>query len=130
MSEKEIKINAYPVRYFSIVTVPKEFVHQLPQIEGKTLESGSSLNGEAIVNAIQQGKSQVSSLTPYLFVLFEVENGGAYWTYMDMAGELSKIRFIDGNDNYVAAEKVVYGSGYIYRVHQILLARKKLVARD
>ncbi len=122
MSEK--KINAYPVRYFSIVTVPKEFVHQLPKIEGETLESGNSLNGEAILHAIQQGKSQVSSLTPYLFVLFEVENGGAYWTYMDMAGELSKIRFIDGNESYVAAEKVTYGSGYIYRVHQILLERK------
>ena len=124
MSEKEIEIKAYPVRYFSIVTVPKEFVHQIPQIEGATLTNGASLNGKDMLEIMGQGTSQVSSLTPYLFLLFEVENGGAYWTYMDMAGELSKIRFIDGNENYVAAEKVVYpNGGYIYRVHQILLAR-------
>ena len=124
MSEKEIEIKAYPVRYFSIVTVPKEFVHQMPQLENVALKEGSSLNREALQKAILEGKSQVSSLTPYLFVLFEVENGGAYWTYMDMAGELSKIRFIDGDDTYVAAEKVVYPKGgYIYRVHQILFAR-------
>ena len=66
----------------------------------------------------------MSSLTPYLFVLFEVENQRAYWTYMDMAGELSKIQFIDGKDSYVAAQKVVYpNGGYVYRVHQILLGR-------
>ena len=126
MSEQNIEIKAYPVRYFSIVTVPKEFVHQMPRLESAALQDGASLNGEAVQKAILEGKSQVFSLTPYLFVLFEVENGGAYWTYMDMAGELSKIRFIDGTDNYVAAEKVVYPKGgYIYRVHQILLARKQ-----
>ena len=125
MSEQDIEIKAYPVRYFSIVTVPKEFVHQMPQLESVALQDGASLNGEAVRKAILEGKSQVSSLTPYLFVLFEVENGGAYWTYMDMAGELSKIRFIDGTDNFVAAEKVVYPKGgYIYRVHQVMIARK------
>ena len=125
MSEQDIEIKAYPVRYFSIVTVPKEFVHQMPQLESATLQDGASLNGEAVQKAILEGKSQVSSLTPYLFVLFEVENGGASWTYMDMAGELSKLRFIDGTDNFVAAEKIVYPKGgYIYRVHQVMIARK------
>ena len=124
MSEEQIELTAYAVRYFSIVTVPKEFVHQMPKIEGATLQSGEALNGEAIRDAICQGTSQVSSLTPYLFVLFEVENQRAYWTYMDMAGELSKIQFIDGKDSYVAAQKVVYpNGGYVYRVHQILLGR-------
>lgn len=124
MSEEQIELTAYAVRYFSIVTVPKEFVHQMPQIEGAALASGASLNGEAIQKAISQGTSQVSSLTPYLFVLFEVENQRAYWTYMDMAGELSKIQFIDGKESYVAAQKVVYpNGGYVYQVHQILLAR-------
>ena len=125
MSEKEIEIKAYPVRYFSIVTVPKEFVHQMPQLESGVLKEGTSLNGEAVQKAILEGKSQVSSLSPYLFVLFEVENGAAYWTYMDMAGELSKFRFIDGNESYVVAEKVAYpNGGYIYRVHQVMISRK------
>lgn len=119
-----VELQAYPVRYFSIVTVPKEFVHQLPKMEGAALQQGASLNGKELIEAISQSTSQVSSLTPYLFVLYEVENGGAYWTYMDMAGELSKIQFIDGNNSYVAAQKVVYANGgYVYQVHQILLAR-------
>ena len=84
-------IHTFPVRYFSIVTVPKEFTHQMSQIENTALSGGASLNHDEIVKAISTGKSQLSSLTPYLFVLFEIENGGAYWTYLDLAGELSKI---------------------------------------
>ena len=37
MSEEQIELTAYAVRYFSIVTVPKEFVHQMPKIEGAAL---------------------------------------------------------------------------------------------
>lgn len=83
-------IHTFPVRYFSIVTVPKEFTHQMGQIENTALSGGASLNHDEIVKAISTGKSQLSSLTPYLFVLFEIENGGAYWTYLDLAGELSR----------------------------------------
>lgn len=63
----------YPIRYFSIVTVPKEFTHQMGQIENTALSGGASLNHDEIVKAISTGKSQLSSLTPYLFVLFEIE---------------------------------------------------------
>lgn len=72
-------IHTFPIRYFSIVTVPKEFTHQMGQIENTALSGGASLNHDEIVKAISTGKSQLSSLTPYLFVLFEIENGGAYW---------------------------------------------------
>ena len=124
MSGQEIDIKAYPVRYFSMVTVPQEFAWEISKIEGEVLEEGASLNGKVLLDTLKQGKSRASRLSPYLFLLFEVEGGGAYWTYMDMAGELSKIRFIDGSDNYVAAEKVVYANGgYIYKVHQVLLGR-------
>ena len=34
----------YPIRYFSIVTVPKEFTHQMSQIENTALSGGASLN--------------------------------------------------------------------------------------
>ena len=130
LSEKEIEIKAYPVRYFSMVTVPQEFAWELSKVEGKVLENGESLNGKALIEAIKQGKSRAFRLSPYLLLLFEVEGGGAYWTYMDMAGELSKIRFIDGSDNYVAAEKVVYANGgYIYKVHQVLLGRNNHVMK-
>ncbi len=130
MSGQEIDIKAYPVRYFSMVTVPQEFAWEISKIEGEVLEEGASLNGKVLLDTLKQGKSRASRLSPYLFLLFEVEGGGAYWTYMDMAGELSKIRFIDGSDNYVAAEKVVYANGgYIYKVHQVLLGRNNHVMK-
>ena len=114
----------YPIRYFSIVTVPKEFTHQLPKIENEALRGGASLNGKDILDAIEGSKSCVASLTPYLFVLFEIENGGAYWTYLDMAGELSKIKFTDGTQNEIAAEKVTFtNGGYMYVMKEVHLVR-------
>ena len=114
----------YPIRYFSIVTVPKEFTHQMGQIENAALAGGASLNHEAIVEAISQTKSQLSSLTPYLFVLFEIENGGAYWTYLDLAGELSKIHFTDGEISEIKAEKVTFANGgYMYVMKDVYLKR-------
>ena len=113
----------YPIRYFSIVTVPKEFSHQLPKIENEALHGSASLNGKELLDAMARGKSQVSSLTPYLFVLFEIENGGAYWTYLDLAGELSKIKFTDG-ENEIAAEKVTFANGgYMYVMREVHLRR-------
>ena len=38
----------YPIRYFSIVTVPKEFTHQMSQIENTALSGGASLNHDEI----------------------------------------------------------------------------------
>ena len=51
----------YPIRYFSIVTVPKEFTHQMGQIENTALSGGASLNHDEIVKAISTGKSQLSA---------------------------------------------------------------------
>ncbi len=114
----------YPIRYFSIVTVPKEFAHTLPKIENEALNGSASLNGEEILKTWGEGKSQVTSLTPYLFVLFEIENGGAYWTYLDLAGELSKIKFTDG-ENEIAAEKVTFANGgYMYVMREVYLKRR------
>lgn len=117
-------INTFPVRYFSIVTVPKEFTHQMGQIENTALSGGASLNHDEIVKAISTGKSQLSSLTPYLFVLFEIENGGAYWTYLDLAGELSKIHFISREPGEIQAEKVSFANGgYMYVMKHVFLPR-------
>ena len=117
-------IHTFPVRYFSIVTVPKEFTHQMGQIENTALSGGASLNHDEIVKAISTGKSQLSSLTPYLFVLFEIENGGAYWTYLDLAGELSKIHFISREPGEIQAEKVSFANGGdMYVMKHVFLPR-------
>ena len=117
-------IHTFPVRYFSIVTVPKEFTCQMGQIENAALAGGASLNHGAIVEAISKTKSQLSSLTPYLFVLFEIENGGAYWTYLDLAGELSKIHFISREPGEIQAEKVSFANGgYMYVMKHVFLPR-------
>ena len=106
----------YPIRYFSIVTVPKEFTHQMGQIENTALSGGASLNHDEIVKAISTGKSQLSSLTPYLFVLFEIENGGAYWTYLDLA---------DKETSEIKAEKVTFANGgYMYVMKEVYLKRE------
>ena len=114
-----------PIRYFSIVTVPKEFTHQMGQIENTALSGGAALNHDEIVKAISTGKSQLASLTPYLFVLFEIENGGAYWTYLDLAGELSKIHFTDGETSEIQVEKVTFANGgYMFVMKNVYLKRE------
>lgn len=117
------KINQYPIRYFSIVTVPKTFSPDFSAFDGKALAAGAA--PEAVMGELSKIKSQVSSLTPYLFILFEVEQQKAYWTYFDLAGNLGKVQFIPTGGSYVLAEKVVYPNGaYSYDVKAVLLERK------
>ena len=56
---------------------------------------------------------------------FEIENGGAYWTYLDLAGELSKIHFTDKETSEIKAEKVTFANGgYMYVMKEVYLKRE------
>lgn len=70
-----------PLRYYSFTTVPKEFTPKSSLPDGGSIELGEILAG------ISSAPAEVSALTPYLFVLFETENGAASWQYLDLAGE-------------------------------------------
>lgn len=107
-----------PIRYVSITTVPKEYTPHPVLPENQEVDMGT------LLSAISSAKSQVSALSPYLFVLFETEKGGAFWQYLDMAGELSRIHFISSS-SYVNATKVTFpNSAYMYRINQVFLQRK------
>ena len=113
---KEKNMELY-IRYYSITTVPKEYTPHTALPEEKPADTGDFLS--ALANA----KSEVSGLTPYLFVLIETENGGAYWQYIDLAGNLSLIRFTS-LESYVDATKVVFPNGaYMYRINRVYLQR-------
>ena len=62
-----------PIRYVSITTVPKEYTPHPVLPENQEVDMGT------LLSAISSAKSQVSALSPYLFVLFETEKGGAFW---------------------------------------------------
>ena len=107
-----------PIRYVSITTVPKEYTPHPVLPENREVDMG------ALFSAMASAKSQVSSLSPYLFVLFETEKGGAFWQYLDMAGELSRIHFTS-TASYVNATKVTFPNGaYMYRINQVFLRRQ------
>ncbi len=107
-----------PIRYVSITTVPKEYTPHPVLPENQEVDMGT------LLSAISSAKSQVSALSPYLFVLFETEKGGAFWQYLDMAGELSRIHFTSSG-SYVNATKVTFPNGaYMYRINQVFLQRK------
>ncbi|WP_299145035.1 hypothetical protein [uncultured Dialister sp.] len=105
-----------PIRYYSITTVPKEYTPH-PVLSDKEVDMG------ALLSAMASAKSEVSALSPYLFVLFETEKGGAFWQYLDMAGELSRIHFVS-TDSYVNCTKITFPNGaYMYRINQVFLKR-------
>ena len=107
-----------PIRYISITTVPKEYTPHPVLPENREVDMG------ALLSAMASAKSQVSSLSPYLFVLFETEKGGAFWQYLDMAGELSRIHFTS-TASYVNTTKVTFPNGaYMYRINQVFLRRQ------
>lgn len=104
-----------PIRYVSITTVPKEYTPHPVLPENQEVDMGT------LLSAISSAKSQVSALSPYLFVLFETEKGGAFWQYLDMAGELSRIHFTSSG-SYVNATKITFPNGaYMYRINQVFL---------
>ncbi len=91
-------IFTFPIRHYSFNTVPKEYT-----------EKG--------------GKNELSSLTPYLFLLLETEGNKPYWQYIDMAGSLSMIHFTD-DESYAKAKKIIFGNGsYMYQIQEIYLKR-------
>ena len=119
----------YPIRYYSIITVAKDFISQAngPLAEGaadwkaadKELEKLKKLSVKHDCYA-----TVVNSLTPYIFLLLETEEGKPYWQYMEMAGALHMFHFTD-EESWVEAEKIIYeNSGYMYRIKEIYLQRK------
>lgn len=119
----------YPIRYYSIITVAKDFISQAngPLAEGaadwkaadKELEKLKKLSEKHDCYA-----TVVNSLTPYIFLLLETEEGKPYWQYMEMAGALHMFHFTD-EESWVEAEKIIYeNGGYMYRIKEIYLQRK------
>lgn len=118
-----------PIRYYSMITVAKDFILQAngPLAEGaadwkaadKELERLKKLSEKYDCYA-----TVVNSLTPYIFLLLETEEGNPYWQYMEMAGALHIFHFTD-EESRVEAEKIIYeNSGYMYRIKEIYLQRK------
>lgn len=118
-----------PIRYYSMITVAKDFISQAngPLAEGtadwkaadKELEKLKKLSEKHDCYA-----TVVNSLTPYIFLLLETEEGKPYWKYMEMAGALHMFHFTD-EESWVEAEKIIYeNSGYMYRIKEIYLQRK------
>ena len=126
----EEKIYRCPIRYYSIITVAKDFVSQAGQntVCGEKKEWPEA---EKAIREVQEMVAKqevyatvVNSLTPYVFLLVETETGAPYWQYLDLAGSLGMVRFTN-DPSYVEAEKVVYeNGGYMYRIKEIHLQRK------
>lgn len=119
----------YPIRHYSMITVAKDFISQAngPLAEGaadwkavyKELEKLKKLSEKHDCYA-----TVVNSLTPYIFLLLETEEGKPYWQYMEMVGALHMFHFTD-EESWVEAEKIVYeNGGYMYRIKEIYLQRK------
>ena len=127
---EEQNIYRCPIRYYSIVTVPKDFITQDPVFPAKNTDM-TDKEKEKIFCGIENREKEkstcaavVNSLTPYAFLLIETETGAPYWQYFDLAGSLQKIRFTD-EPSYAEAEKITYPNGaYMYRLNRIYLQRK------
>ncbi|MFQ9400845.1 MAG: hypothetical protein ACLR1D_00190 [Dialister sp.] len=85
-----------PIRYYSIVTVPKDFISQetvIPPGKTEMTEEEKENTFRDIENREKEKSTYatvVNSLTPYAFVLIETETGAPYWQYLDLAGSLQK----------------------------------------
>lgn len=117
MDDSPNPLLTFPVRYYSFTTVPREFQNKPDLPDGDSFELSQVLCG--LANA----KSEVSALTPYLFVLFETGDGRPSWQYIDMAGNLSLLRFTD-EPSTVLCEKISAGNGFCYRVREVRLCRR------
>lgn len=97
----------FPIRYYSITTVGKDFITEEQETTPK-----------------RQWGTVVNSLTPYLFLLYETENGKPYWQYLDLAGNLDKITYTD-EKSHAEVKKITYPNGaYMYQAEKIYLQRK------
>ncbi|MDY6084769.1 MAG: hypothetical protein SPI25_05940 [Dialister sp.] len=113
----------FPIRYYSIVTVPKDFV---AEAVGEGSKDRESSDVTALLKDLAKRHATyaavTNSLTPYLFLLLEVDHGGAYWQYIDLAGSLAMIKYTD-EDSYVLAEKKTVQGGIMYQMRQVYLKR-------
>ena len=118
-----------PIRYYSMITVAKDFISQA---------NGSLAEGTADWKAADKELEKLkklsekhdcyatvmNSLTPYILLLLETEEGNPYWHYMEMSGTLHMFHFTD-EESWVEAEKIIYeNGGYMYRIKEIYLQRK------
>lgn len=106
----------FPIRYYSFTPVAREYQNK------PALPDSGSLELSQVLCGLADAKSEISALTPYLFVLFETENGRPCWQYIDLAGNLSLLRFTDEADT-VLCEKISVGSGFCYKVREVRLRR-------
>ncbi len=108
-----------PIRYYSIVPLAKEFQSRVDLPDGEAIELST------VLSSLTEAKQTLSGVTPYLFLLLETESAGAYWQYLDLAGELSKIHYTD-EASHAICDKVVFPNGtYMYQVKEIYLSRTK-----
>ena len=108
----------FPLRYFSVTTVAKEFTPKPDLPDGGAIDIG------VLLSAMSEAKSEVSALTPYLFLLFETEEKKPCWQYLDMAGRLSHLHYCD-EASHVEVKKITFDNGaYMYRVEEVFLQRK------
>lgn len=118
-----------PIRYYSMITVAKDFISQAngPLAEGAADWKAADKELEKLKKISEKHDcyaTMVNSLTPYIFLLLETEEGNPYWQYMEMAGALHIFHFTD-EESRVEAEKIIYeNSGYMYRIKEIYLQRK------
>lgn len=119
----------YPIRYYSMITVAKDFISQANEslAEGTADWKAADKELEKLKKLSEKHNcyaTVVNSLTPYIFLLLETEEGKPYWQYMEMAGALHMFHFTD-EESWVEAEKIIYeNGGYMYRIKEIYLQRK------
>lgn len=106
----------FPIRYYSFTPVAREYQNK------PALPDSGSLELSQVLCGLADAKAEISALTPYFFVLFETENERPCWQYIDLAGNLSLLRFTDEADT-VLCEKVSVGSGFCYKVREVRLRR-------
>lgn len=120
-----------PIRYYSIVTVPKDFISQetvIPPGKTEMTEEEKENTFRDIENREKEKSTYatvVNSLTPYAFVLIETETGTPYWQYLDLAGSLQKIRFTD-EPSYAEAEKNHLSQRRLHVPPGLYLSAKKI----
>ena len=118
-----------PIRYYSMITVAKDFISQAygSLAEGTADWKAADKELERLKKLSEKHDcyaTVVNSLTPYIFLLLETEEGKPYWQYMEMAGALHMFHFTD-EESWVEAEKIIYeNGGYMYRIKEIYLQRK------
>lgn len=119
----------YPIRYYSMIIVAKDFISQAngSLAEGTADWKAADKELEKLKKLSEKHNcyaTVVNSLTPYIFLLLETEEGKPYWQYMEMAGTLHMFHFTD-EESWVEAEKIIYeNGGYMYRIKEIYLQRK------